>query len=599
MSHFPVFAGQPQPRVQEGPLSAPTSNDGDAPTPEDESSSPARPAGSAAGSVAAGILASRVLGLVREKAVAYFFGVGPFLDVFQLALRGANLLNNLLGEGTLSASFIPVYSRLLEEGRERDAGRFAGAILGLLIAVAVVITGIGMVFAEPFVRYVLAPGFAGDAALVAQGTETVDRLPLAVRALRFALPMAACLALSAWALGVLKSHRRFFLPYVAPTLLNIAVITGLVVGSMTIFGDPFGGPDGILTADIDSLERLLMAAMVGALVGGVLQFTVQLPAVFRVLKGFRLSLSRRVEGVTEALQAFGPVLAGRGVAQVSSYVDTVLAGFAAQGTLGALRPALVLYMLPISLFGMSVAASELPELSRLGAEERAKFLDRVSDSTKQVLYLVVPTVVGYLLFGWFIVSALFGGGSFDGDDVWLVFLTLAGYTVGLGATATSRLLQNSFYALNEASVPARIAVLRVVISGVIGAGLMFTLDARTVGEWVDLEVPSRLSLAAVGLAAGASVGAWVELTALVWSLRSRLPGFGLPIGTIARMVLVAVGSAVPVAALLAWVPFFGTTVGSIGAIGLYASSYLGIGIALSFPEGRVWTDRFVRRIWRR
>jgi len=589
-------------RPREVPLSPPSVDDGDSPRktplPVDpaEAPAPAAAAGSAAGSVAAGILASRVLGLVREKAVTYFFGVGAFLDVFQLAMRGANLLNNLLGEGTLSASFIPVYSRMIEEGRERDAGRFAGAILGLLVVGAVVVTGLGMALAEPLVRYVLARGFAGDAALVAAGELPIDRLPLAAQALRFALPMAAFLALSAWALGVLNSHRRFFLPYVAPTLLNIAVISGLVVGATMVLGQPFGRVDEVT---VDGLERVLMAAMAGALVGGLLQFGVQLPAVFRVIRGFRLSLSTRVEGVREALAAFGPVLAGRGVAQISSYVDTYLASFAVAGTMGALRPALVLYMLPISLFGMSVAASELPELSRLGAEERARFLDRVSASLRQVLYLVVPTVIGYLLFGWFIVSALFGGGNFDTDDTWLVYLALAGYTVGLGATATSRLLQNSFYALNEAAVPARIAVVRVVFSGVIGAVLMFQLDGLSVSQWVDLLEPSRLSLAAVGLAGGASIGAWVELGALVWALRSRLPGFGLPVGSVLRMGAVAAASALPVGAGLVFVPFLGTTIGSLIAIGVYAAAYLGVGVALAFPEGRVWTDRFVRRLRRR
>lgn len=601
---MPTHEGDPARR--EDPLSQTIDGDG-APTPTTPVTPPPADgigepppapaaAGSAAGSVAAGILASRVLGLVREKAVTYFFGVGSLLDVFQLAMRGANLLNNLLGEGTLSASFIPVYSRMLEEGREKDAGRFAGAVLGLIVTVAVVVTGIGMIFAEPLARYVLAPGFAGDAALVAAGTETVDRLALLVRALRFALPMAAFLALSAWALGVLNSHRRFFLPYVAPSALSIAVIAGLMVGATLVFGQPFGH-DGASTAD--GLEQLLMSAMVGSLVGGVLQFTVQLPAVFRVIRGFRLTLSTQVEGVQEALSAFGPVLAGRGVAQVSSYIDSVLAGFAVAGTVGVLRPALVLYMLPISLFGMSVAASELPELSRLGAEERGRFLDRVGSSLRQVLYLVVPTVVGYLLFGWFIVWALFGGGAFDIDDAWIVYLTLAGYTVGLGATAASRLLQNSFYAIGQAAVPARIAVVRVVMSGVIGAALMFTLDVYRVSDWITLPEESPLSLAAVGLAVGASVGAWVELLALVWSLRSRLPGFHLPVGTVVRMVGVAAVSAAPVALLIGLVPLFRTTLGSLLVIGVYAAAYLGIGMALSFPEGRVWTDRFVRRLRRR
>ncbi|MEL6311707.1 MAG: lipid II flippase MurJ, partial [Pseudomonadota bacterium] len=143
--------------------------------------------------------------------MAYFFGVGAHLDVYQLVMRGANLINNLLGEGTLSASFIPIYSRMLEEGRERDAGRFAGAIFGLLVAVAAAIVAIGLL-AAPIVVAVLAPGFLGDAALVQAGEVNVDRYALAVGMFRIALPMAALLALSAWALGVLNSHRRFLLP---------------------------------------------------------------------------------------------------------------------------------------------------------------------------------------------------------------------------------------------------------------------------------------------------------------------------------------------------------------------------------------------------
>ncbi|PSQ78905.1 MAG: murein biosynthesis integral membrane protein MurJ, partial [Bacteroidetes bacterium QH_7_62_13] len=106
---------------------------------------------SEAGSVAAGILSSRILGLLRERTVAYFFGVGAHADVWQMVFKSPNLLQNLLGEGTISAAFIPIYSRLVEEGRQEDAGRFAGAIFGLLLAVAGGMALIGIVLAEPIV----------------------------------------------------------------------------------------------------------------------------------------------------------------------------------------------------------------------------------------------------------------------------------------------------------------------------------------------------------------------------------------------------------------------------------------------------------------
>ncbi|MEL6704796.1 MAG: murein biosynthesis integral membrane protein MurJ [Bacteroidota bacterium] len=551
--------------------------------------------GSAAALVAAGILLSRLSGLVREKAVAYFFGVGAHLDVYQLVMRGANLINNLLGEGTLSASFIPIYSRMLEEGRERDAGRFAGAIFGLLVAVAAAIVAIGLL-AAPVVVAVLAPGFLGDAALVQAGEMNVDRYALAVGMFRIALPMAALLALSAWALGVLNSHRRFLLPYAAPVMMNASVIAALSFMASRQFEAPFalGALDVI---PVDALNALLWAAVVGALAGGALQFLIQLPLVFRLLRGFRFSLSRKVEGVREALRAFGPVLAGRGVYQFSSYLDTILAGLATAGTLGALRPALVLYLLPVSLFGMSVAASELPELSRISQARLSEFLGRVNRSVRQMLFLLIPTVVVYVGFGLLVVGLLFGGGAFGLDDTWLVYLILAGYSLGLAATAVSRLLQNSFYALNDTKTPAKIAVARVAASGVIGAALMFWLDTVTLPE---LGLPAEghpLTLAAVGLALGSAVGAWVELLALRWALRMRLDGFDLPWGR-ALQVLGLAGLASAPAALVRWalppteVPF---ALHALAVLAAFGVAYLGLAVALKFEESEAWLGRFLKR----
>ncbi len=552
--------------------------------------------GSAALLIASGILSSRLLGLVREKVVVFFFGLGAHLDVYQLVMKGANLLNNLLGEGTLSASFIPIYSRMLEEGRERDAGRFAGAVFGLLLVTVTVLTIVGVVAAK-YIVTLIAPGFLGDAARVASGELPINRFDLAVYAFRITLPMAAFLALSAWALGILNSHRRFFLPYFAPTLMNVAVIAALFVAAMMYFEDPFAS-GALEVVPVPILNKLLIAAVLGALVGGFLQFVIQLPLVFRLIRGFRFSTSTAVEGVKDSIKAFGPVVAGRGVAQLSSYVDVILAGLATAGTLGALRPALVLYMLPISLFGMSVAASELPELSRLSAERLAAFQGRVLRSTLQMLYLIIPTVVGYLVFGKLIVGALFGGGAFDGNDTWLVYLILAGYTLGLGATSVSRLLQNSFYALNDTKTPAKIAVLRVVVSGVIGAFLMFWLDGFSLNETLRLPpVVHSLTLAAVGLAAGASCGAWVELAALRVALGRRVEGFHLPVSRTLQMMGLAVSAALPASGLY-WllansgVPSF---LKALVVVGVYGFAYLIFGHLLRFEEGQAWIGRFVKR----
>ncbi|MEO1087919.1 MAG: lipid II flippase MurJ, partial [Acidobacteriota bacterium] len=268
--------------------------------------------------VAAGMLSSRVFGLVREVAYSRFLGTSPHADVLRQAMKAPNLLQNLLGDQTMSAAFIPIYSRLLEEGRERDASRFAGAVFGFPVVIVFSAVVLGMVLA-PWIVAVLSPGFLRDSELVAAGVKDVDRYLLQVQAVRFIFPMTGFIVLAAWAMGILNSHRRFFLPYMAPAFWNIAIITALVTsasGSGYLF-NPAAAPT-------DTVTRWLFAACIGALVGGLLQFAVQLPLVFRLCPGLRPSLSTRVRGLKEAASAFVPAVAGRGVVQLSLYVDSIL-----------------------------------------------------------------------------------------------------------------------------------------------------------------------------------------------------------------------------------------------------------------------------------
>src|SRR5690606_17580662 len=146
---------------------------------------------------------------------------------------------NLLGEGTISAAFIPIYSRMLEEGRPEDAGRFAGAVLGLLTALVAVLVTAGIVFAEPLTA-VLQPGWLDDVAKVTAGEIAVNRFDRAVRDIRITFPMTGVLVLSAWALGALNSHRRFLLPYFAPVLWNVAIVGAMLFAANTLSDDPLG-----------------------------------------------------------------------------------------------------------------------------------------------------------------------------------------------------------------------------------------------------------------------------------------------------------------------------------------------------------------------
>jgi putative peptidoglycan lipid II flippase len=469
--------------------------------------------------VAAGILLSRLSGLIREIVTAGFLGVGVAADAFKAALRIPNLLQNLLGEGVLSASFIPVYSRLSDTDEE-EAGRTAGAVAGLLAAAVSVLVVLGLMAARPL-TIVLTPGFSDE------------RLDLTVDLVRIMFPGVGFLVLSAWCLAILNSHRRFFLSYVAPVLWNAAQI--VVVAVVAIGGA--------------SQVSLATALAWGVVIGGLAQLLVQLPAVRSLVPHLRVSLDRGRDGVRDALSRLGPVIFGRGVVQISGYLDLVLASLLVAGAVAAATYAQVLYLLPVSLFGMSIAASELPELSRMGAAQRGELARRVEDGLRRVAYFVAPTAVIYIALGEPLVGALFERGEFNASDTRLVWLVLAAYSLGLLASTASRLLQNSLYALDDPRTPARIALVRVVTSAIGALSVMFLLDQVVlVGTEIRLETALTDSddfahLGAVGLALGSALGAWVELALLRLALRWRIGPVDLGGGALGTVLTAALAGA--------------------------------------------------------
>lgn len=552
--------------------------------------------GSRAHLVAVGILLSRVAGLVREKTIAWFFGVGALADVVRLAFRAPNVLQNLLGEQTLSASFIPIYSKFLAEDRRADAGRFAGAVFGLLAAVAGALALVG-VLAAPLIVRLLSPGFVDDAAKVARGELAVDRLALTVDAVRIVFPMTAILVLSAWALGILNSHRRFFLSYLAPVFWNAAIIAAAVwIGwRLDLLAEPARG-------SLAAQQRLLLAICWGGVAGGLLQFLVQVPSVLRLSRDLRPSLSTQVTGVRQAISAFGPALAGRGVVQLSSYIDFFLASFLAAGAMSSLGYAFTLGNLPLSVFGMSVAAAELPELAgEMGGKVddgvRQRLVDRIERAIRQAGFLIAPAIVGLFAFGFLVAGLLFQGGRYTRLDNWLVYATLCGYTVGLLASMLSRLLQNTYFAFGDTRTPAKIATVRIVGSAGLGALLMLWLDRYSVSRTVGVPVPpdgQELYFGAVGLSLAAGISAWVEVALLVRRLRPRLPELRIPVVNLLRRLGLALASALPAAAL--WWLLREQTVflQALAVLPLYAAIYLGIAWWRRLPELGLWLGRLRR-----
>ncbi len=284
--------------------------------------------------VAAGILLSRISGLVRESIFAHYLGNSAAADAFKAGFRIPNILQNLFGEGVLSASFIPVYSRLLSEGNEEAADLVAWAVGAILAGGTALLVLLGVAGA-PWLIDAIAPGFHGNTR------------ELTVRIVQVLFPGAGMLVMSAWCLGVLNSHRRFFASYAAPVAWNVAIIAALL-----LYGPRASQP------------HLAIDVAWGSVAGALLQILVQLPQTLPLLGRLRLHYARVQTELRVVFDNLLPVIASRGVAQVSGYIDNLLASLLPTGAVAALNYAQILYLLPISLFGMSVAAAELPTMSR-------------------------------------------------------------------------------------------------------------------------------------------------------------------------------------------------------------------------------------------
>ncbi len=489
--------------------------------------------------VAAGILLSRLLGLVRQRASAHFLGSGIAADALAAAFRIPNLLQNLFGEGSLSASFIPVYARLLAEGKKEEAGRVAGAVLGLLAALVAGVVLLGVLLA-PWLVGIITPGFSG---------ETRD---LTVLLVRVVFPGIGLLVLSAWCLGVLNAHRRFFLSYASPVLWNLAIIVALVAA----------GPR-------QEMATLAVTVAAASVAGSFLQFAIQVPTVLRIERGLTLSAGDAAPHVRTVVRNFTPAVATRGVVQVSAYVDAVLASLIGAGALATLNYAQAISMLPVSLFGMSISAAELPTMSSArgsDAQVAEALRARLASGLQRIAYFVIPSAVAFVLIGGVLVGALYEGGAFGRTDTMWVWGALAGSAVGLLAGTMGRLYSSAFFALRDTRTPFRIALLRVTLAGALGA-----VGALWLPGW--LAVDARWGVAALTAASG--VAAWVEFALLRRALHGRVGAVGVSTATLVRLWGAALAAGVVGVAVARAMAGQGGLVAGAVVVPAFGATYLG------------------------
>jgi putative peptidoglycan lipid II flippase len=460
--------------------------------------------------VAAGIFLSRIAGLVRDRIFAHYFGITYVADAFKAALRIPNTLQNLFGEGVLSASFIPVYARLIAQKDREEAGRVAGAVFSLLALITAVLVLVG-VLATPYIIDVIAFGFKGETRR------------LAIQLVRILFPGVGLLVMSAWCLGILNSHGKFFLSYVSPVLWNAAFIAAMVT---------FRGSD---------MSHLAVYTAWGSVVGSGLQFLVQLPMVLRLAPELRIFFTSLTGNVRVVIRNFVPVFFSRGVLQLSAYIDGLLASLLPVGGVSALANAQTLYTLPVSLFGMSISAAELPAMSStLGTDEQVAttLRQRIAASTKRVGFFVVPSAVGFIALGDVITAAIYETGKFSHADAVKVWMILAGSGVGLVASTVGRLYSSAYYALRDTRTPVRFAIVRVILTTVLGY-----LCSRPLPKLLGVDP----FWGAAGLTASAGFAAWVEFVLLRRGMSLKIGSSEFPTTYFAKLWLAAV-----IAAAVAW-----------------------------------------------
>jgi putative peptidoglycan lipid II flippase len=425
-------------------------------------------------------IASRVLGLVRDQVLAFYFGAGDANDAFRVASRIPNLVRDLFAEGAMSAAFVPTFTReLTQNGRER-AWRLASSVINALLIVTGVVVVAGIIFAEPLVRL-----FAADFA------EVPGKLELTVYLTRIVFPFLTLVAVAAALMGMLNSLGHFFVPALSPAMYNVAVI----VMSLALIP---------IAPSLGMQDITIVAA--ATLVGGLGQLAIQWPPLKREGFRHRAVLDLKDEGLHRVLLLMGPGTIGMAATQINVFVNTVLATSQGTGAVSWLDFAFRLMYLPIGLFGVSIATAATPAISRMVAEhDFARIRSTLANALGLMMFLNVPATVGLIVLARPIVAVIFEHGEFTASDTMATAAALQLYAIGLVGYSIVRIISPTFYALQRSRIPVMVSVGSVVVNVALNLALVRVMGYR-------------------GLALGTSITAIVNATVQLILLRRELSG---------------------------------------------------------------------------
>ena len=435
------------------------------------------------GKFASATLLSRILGYIRDASVAFTFGGGMITDSFYTAFRISNLLRRLLGEGALSSSFNPVFSKSVLQDSKEETLNFVRSLFTKLIVNLTFLVALGILF-TPLLTHWIAPGFK----------DWTEKYEMTILLTRCTFPFFLFISLAALTGALLNALKHFFLPAFAPAMLSVSEIIYLVllIPLLRFFFPAF------------TVERQVVGLSIAVVLGALLHFVVQLPLLYKEGYTFKWRWDWNNKRSIQVAKLMVPAMLGLSVEQINAFVDTICATFLVEGSVTALYNSNRLMQLPLALFGISIASVSLPTLSdHFAADDFYKLNHAIRHALRSALFVVVPASIGLLFLAHPIITVLFEHGKFTPFATQLTKNALWGYTLGLPAYSIVKILANTFYALHEPKVPVKISVFCISLNVILNLTLMGPLGVG-------------------GLALATAISSWTNMTLLYILLQKRL-----------------------------------------------------------------------------
>lgn len=390
-------------------------------------------------------MVSRVLGLVRAGIIAYYFGASAMTDAFFSAFKISNFFRQLLGEGALGSSFIPLYNERVESEGEENSKQFIYSILNLLFVFSTIVTILMIIFSQGIIDGIVS-GFPDETKIIAS------------RLLKIMSVYFVFISLSGMVCAILNNFKQFAVPASTSIFFNLAIILATMY-----FGKTYG---------IDALAY-------GVVIGGLFQFLVVLPAFFKIMKGYSFKIDWKDPYLKKIFIMICPMLIGIVARQVNTIVDQMFASYLAEGGVSALENATRLYLLPVGVFGVSISTVIFPALSKaMSKNDLDGATDNIIKGLNILLFLIIPSTAVLTFYAPEVIRLTLSYGKFDEEAVRVTSQALLYYSLGLYFYTAIYLMTRAFYSVKNSKYPVKFSIISIVINIVLNFLLIKSMAYR-------------------------------------------------------------------------------------------------------------------------